>query len=612
MKIISLLIICAAALCSRAEELRASRDLMSDTWCAVDALGRRLPVAGDAPAVRTNRFVGLFYYIWHGAHGYSNEGGAHDQNRVKVPAGADLQAPFVIPEILRQPEAERKWGPVNRFHHWGEPLFGFYVANDDWVIRRHAQMLSDAGVDVILFDVTNGFSYRDIYLNLCRVYTDIRREGGATPQFAFLCNGSLVKAAERAAAAVFSDLYKPGKYRDLWFQWKGKPLILGDPAAFTDEMKAFFTIRNSWAWSRGGGGGGRPTPWFGEGRDCWNWLDYTPQNYGWHESPERPEQVPVAAAQHPTTDMGKSYRDGRPMHPPETAKGHYFAEQWQRALAIDPEFILITQWNEWVAQRFINKGEPHFKVYAGKPSKPGDSVFVDVFDQEYNRDIEPMKGGYGDNYYYQMIDGIRRFKGVRPPLKAGPPKTIALGSQGADQWRDVAPEYRDSLYDTTARDHHGWGGAGPYRNATGRNDFAMLKVARDAAKLYFLAQCRDAITAPDGANWMELFVSDGSSAPSWEGFQYRLRLDDAAGGVYAVERSLGGFEWRRIGDARFAVAGNRLQLAVDRALFGSCAAEESLDFYFKWLDNRQTASAVDWLVHGDTAPNARFMYRYAR
>lgn len=588
-----------------------SRDIQSDTWVAIDALGRALPSGKEAGAVRPDRFVGVFYYLWHGAHGYSDEGGGHDQNKVKVPVGKDLEAPYDITKILQQPKEQRQWGPVNRFHHWGEPLFGYYVANDDWVIRRHAQMLSDVGVDVVLFDVTNGFTYHDISFNLLRIYSEIRADGGRTPQIAFLCNGSLINAARNAAAALWRNLYLPGKYQELWFQWKGKPLILGDPEAFTDEMKAFFSIRNSWAWSRGGQNG-QPTKWFGDGKDCWNWLDYTPQNYGWHNSPDKPEQVPVATAQHPHPDIGKSYHDGKPMHPPATEKGLYFAEQWKRALEIDPEFILVTQWNEWVAQRFINKGEKHFENYAGEPNQPGDSVFIDVYNQEYNRDIEPMKGGHGDNYYYQMAANIRKFKGARPAPQAGAPQSIDLAGR-LEQWDGVQTTYFDTVKDTLPRDHHGWGGAGPYRDESGRNDFVSAKVARDAQNLFFMVQTAQPITPPSGENWMELFIAaTGFAAPAWEGFHYRLRLEDAGQGLYAVERCEGGFKWTKFGSAKFVATGNTLQLALPRSLLGQCAAEESLDLCFKWSDNRQTTEAIDWLKFGDTAPNARFMYRYSK
>ena len=46
-------------------------------------------------------------------------------------------------------------------------------------------------------------------------------------------------------------------------------------------------------------------------------------------------------------------------------------------------------------------------------------MFVDEFDQEHSRDIEPMKGGHGDNYYYQMVDYIRRYKGLAQAASGG-------------------------------------------------------------------------------------------------------------------------------------------------------------------------------------------------
>ena len=38
---------------------------------------------------------------------------------------------------------------------------------------------------------------------------------------------------------------------------------------------------------------------------------------------------------------------------------------------------------------------------------------MDAFNPEFSRDIEPMKGGFGDNYYYQLAAFLRRFKGAR-------------------------------------------------------------------------------------------------------------------------------------------------------------------------------------------------------
>ena len=42
---------------------------------------------------------------------------------------------------------------------FGEPLFGYYLASDEWVMRKHLQMLTDAGIDFTVFDTTNAVTY---------------------------------------------------------------------------------------------------------------------------------------------------------------------------------------------------------------------------------------------------------------------------------------------------------------------------------------------------------------------------------------------------------------------------------------------------------------------
>ena len=46
---------------------------------------------------------------------------------------------------MRKP-ASPLWGPLGAMHHWGESQFGYYLAADAYVLRRHAQLLADAGV----------------------------------------------------------------------------------------------------------------------------------------------------------------------------------------------------------------------------------------------------------------------------------------------------------------------------------------------------------------------------------------------------------------------------------------------------------------------------------
>ncbi len=40
---------------------------------------------------------------------------------------------------------------------------------------------------MIIFGVTNQATYDKVYTRLCEVFTEVRRQGGKTPQIAFLC-----------------------------------------------------------------------------------------------------------------------------------------------------------------------------------------------------------------------------------------------------------------------------------------------------------------------------------------------------------------------------------------------------------------------------------------
>ena len=103
------------------------------------------------------------------------------------------------------------------------------------MLRKHAQMLADADVDMIVFDVTNQLTYPESWRALCRVFDRMRREGNRAPQIAFLCPFGDPRKVVRE---LWDDLYGPGLYPDLWFRWEGKPLILADPAMLGASLDA--------------------------------------------------------------------------------------------------------------------------------------------------------------------------------------------------------------------------------------------------------------------------------------------------------------------------------------------------------------------------------------
>ncbi len=556
-----------------------ARDLYSDTWVAVDDLGRSLPGYDECGPPKSDRTVGIFYFIWLGQH--------------------STTGPWDITKLLAENPENPAFGPRQHFHHWGESELGYYVSDDAYVIRRHVSMLNDAGVDVLIFDVTNAVTYEKVYLKICKIFTDIRARGGHTPQLCFMANSRSIQTVKN----LYDQFYSKTLYPDLWFRWKGKPLIMAkmteDDQEHSQEVRDFFTMRYCWAWTGG--------------KDIWNWVDSCPQKYGWHESSDIPEEVSVAAAQHATTNIGRSFHDGK--QPPYNqyhlsgteGQGLCFAEQWRRALEIDPEFVFVTGWNEWVAQRFIcgQDGCPNF---LGHRTQSGETWFVDQYNQEYSRDIEPMKGGHGDHYYYQMIAGIRRYKGVRPLPEADKAHAILVDGVFSD-WNDVALTYYDTQGDTEHRDEPGWNSTLHYRNTTGRNDLVLCKAAYDPTMIYFYVETVDPITASDGPHWMELTLNaDQDYQTGWEGYDYRINGHPQSSRT-SLEALNDQGKWEFKSYLNYRVAGNQMELAVPRALIGQ--AGDRIAFDFHWADNIQKPyDIVEFGINGDSAPNRRFNYRF--
>ncbi len=554
-------------------------------WPATDALGRKLPLSDEVGPPRPDRFVGIFYFLW------------HNQRGGKSP---HWDAPYDIARILaRDSDALKKpdsplWGPIGMYHYWGEPLYGYYLSSDPWVLRRHAQLLADAGIDTLIFDTTNAQSYPEVYLALCEVFRQVRQTGGQTPQIAFMVNTKAGETAQR----IYEHLYKPGLYRELWFHWQGKPLLICDPKAASSELRTFFTLRRAhWPFT------------LTNTLDAWHWEATYPQPFGYTEAPDKPEQVNVSVAQNlrqsdgKVTNMSSGEARGRSFHdrrldtsPGAVNHGYNFQEQWKRVWDLKPPFVMVTGWNEWIAGRW------------GKLDGP--LVFVDQFDQEFSRDIEPVRDGHGDNYYWQLVANVRRFKGAPALPKASAPKTIRIAG-GFEQWREVAPEFRDHIGETIARDFDGAAGL-HYTNRSGRNDLTSFKVARDAKTVYFYARTRDPITSPSGTNWMWLLIdADQNSATGWEGYDFIVNRTVESPGRTWLEKSEGGWRWRKVARVNLRVQGNELQLAIPRAALGLPSGRERLSLDFKWADNLQRPGDImDFYLSGDVAPEGRFNYRY--
>ena len=553
-------------------------------WPATDGLGRSLPTADEVGAPRSDRFVGIFYFLWHNNRQGKNPGG---------------DGPFDVSKILaRDPHAvddpgSPLWGPIGMYHYWGEPIYGYYRSTDPWVLRRHAILLADAGIDTLIFDTTNAVIYRDVYRQLCRVFMQMRSEGERTPQISFMVNTRAGETAQK----IFEDLYQTGEFRDLWFHWQQKPLLICDPEQASDEVRAFFTLRRAhWPFTRVN------TP------NAWHWEAAYPQVYGYTDDPDVPEQVNVSVAQNlrrsdglPTNmssgeARGRSFHQGRvETDPAAVTLGYNFQEQWTRAMELKPPFLMITGWNEWIAGRF------------GKPDGP--LVFVDQFTQETSRDIEPMTGGHDDNYYWQMISHLRRYRGAPAIPAASDPLTISI-DKGFEPWEDVQPEYRDHLRETDPRDFDGAAGL-HYVNRSGLNDLAVCKVAHDQQHVYCYVRTREEIQQPSTARWICLLIDiDQDYETGWEGFDFVVNRKTEDDRATWLERYEGNGEWRPVCQVSYRVAGNQLHMALPRESLGFVSSRV-VEFDFKWVDNLpQPFAVMDFYCSGDVAPEGRFKYRY--
>ena len=145
-------LLCASALLLMSPGVNAATDRpgsASAQWSLTDALGRHAREYQDAGERKEDRFVGMFYWTWHQGYDF-NDG--KDDTSIEVKN---------ITEVLRvHPEAINEynhpaWGESGKrpgVFYWDEPIFGYYMTSDPWVLRKHAEMLADAGVDCVFFD----------------------------------------------------------------------------------------------------------------------------------------------------------------------------------------------------------------------------------------------------------------------------------------------------------------------------------------------------------------------------------------------------------------------------------------------------------------------------
>lgn len=205
----------------------------------VDALGRVFNAAGGE---RDGKYVGCFYWLWQGQHQVSD---IYDISKLLKEA----------PDDLWNTNGTEK-SPLYAFHWWGEPLYGYYSATDEWVLRRHLELLTYAGVDFIAVDLSNGTVYPKPIKLIMKLIEEYRSEGFDCPQITFFTHVDSKGVVEQ----LYSEIYKKNWCPKSWWTpySDGKPYMIAysDPdtegavtgsgvkrGAYSKEIAEFFHFR---------------------------------------------------------------------------------------------------------------------------------------------------------------------------------------------------------------------------------------------------------------------------------------------------------------------------------------------------------------------------------
>ena len=546
-----------------------------------DALGRTVR-AGD---VENGKTVGVFYHVWNGYH----NSGIYDITELLD------NNPAALKNIFEDEAEYQALSPLGEFHYWGQPLYGYYCSDDPWVITRHIELLTMAGVDYLIYDLTNSVVYDAAINAIFKELEFFQEQGFDVPKVAFYTNSHSRVTLNRC----YNTWYKDGKYSDLWYRIDGKPLIIGVSSELNEGERDlyfdFFTFKEA-QWP------------FGLSLDLENgfpWMDweYPQKNYNGTMS--------VSLAQHPGAKMSQGARSnkGRGFDyttfrnvSANTASGSNYAGQWQTALtASGVDNVFITGFNEWIAIKYEEGSEV---------------FFVDTYNQEYSRDIEMMKGGYADNYFLQTVDYVKQYKYTAAKHYLYNTNTIDIDDQTLAGWSGVTANFKDFEGDARARNFRnaarpGHAHASMLTDSSNRNDITDVSVTHDASNLYIKIVTAQDITAYNGTdlNWMNVFINTMKGNPSFANYDFVINRAPGQSGETSIEKSTGGYAFASAGSASYRVFGNVMIFSVPLSSLG--LTQDNCHIQLKVSDNVTNYSDIeDYYVTGDSAPIGRLSYAY--
>ena len=562
-----------------AEDVRELTDIeyTLENTVSTDVYGRKVLTYGNE---KTGRDVGMFYFSW---LGYLPDAEIYDISELLLNR----------PDDLWNPEGT-KYSPVAVDYFWTEPLYGYYNSCDPWVLNRQVQIFITLGIDFLGFDATNTVFYHDAYVALFDVLKKYHEQGYKVPKVMFLLNAA---SADRLRA-VYDDYYKEGaniyELPDyLRYSPNGKPLISADVGELdaagesVADLREFFEVKHTW-W---------PNEPAEDYESSFSWMDW-----GWPQT-NFDGYINVSVAQHVSGrfsnrdagNWGRGYnRETNRNERSGVRTGTNFQSQWGTVFDMlekdekSVSCVFVTGYNEWVAGKWVDNGAAYF---------------VDQFNEEYSRDIEPMKGGYGDNYLLQTAANIRRYKYEKGKSYKMPQHTVAELTD-LSAW-EGAKRYVDFTDDVFDRNFCGWNKNKIYTDTTGRNDIADLLITHDAEYLYVAVSAVENISAhtEGDANWMNLWL--GANADGT--FDFVVNRTPGNGKTCIEKRTASG--WEKVGEADYAVSGKHIFYRIPLSVIGADPARPAVTI--KASDNVDGAADVmNFYLHGDCAPLGRFAYSY--
>ncbi len=599
-----------------ADSLLNTHKVMPDTWVFTDGLGRVSLTNADVGDPKEDKTLAMFYWTWH----------------TKAMAAAGYTDTTKLLE--KYPEAKNDynhaaWVGTGHYCFWNEPIYGFYTTEDPWVLRRHAELLANAGVDVIFTDNTNGnMTWKASYTALYKTWDDAQKNGAVNvPKVSYLLPFGANDASKDQLENLYLDIYRPGKFQNLWFYWEDKPMLMAHTGNVSAGNNLGKEILNNFTF-RAGQPGYRVNS---TSAKQWGWLSVFPQalystrgQKGVEKGEIEQMTVGVAVNHNYLTKeitamngknvMGRSYTtDYENRYDVEGAEaskwGSQFSQQFDYALEVSPPVLFVTGWNEWHAWR---QPDP----WGGANSQVNNAL-VDQFSDEFSRDLEPSKGALQDHYYYLFVNYARKYKGVNPIPTPSLSATIDM-TAGIDQWKTVEPYYAAYIGNTFDRDSSGYGEA-YYTETSGRNDIIGAQVARDGEFVYFLVECKDNITPYTDSLWMNLYIDTDQANQGWNTFEFVLNKTAASEKTLVLEKFTAEGDYaktEKVADVEYKVDGRYMTVKIAKSDLGLSGNNYTVNF--AWTDNvhdegdnaKFSGDIKDFYISGDVAPGGRFKYSY--